>query len=107
LRMKYPFTLIGLVGLGCISSCQSSIQKTATPEPSKANAVVSGKAFLTLKRGYGVYMRHCAQCHEHRLPNTITLPTWHAQIEEMSNMAGLSKTDTKNFQTYLGEFSDR
>lgn len=106
-QMKRIFTLVVLVALGFVLSCQSSLREIATPEPTGANVAVSGKPFLALNRGYGVYMKHCSQCHEHRLPNTITLPAWHEQIELMSDLAGLSKMDKKTLQTYLGEFSDR
>jgi hypothetical protein len=96
-----------LVGFLALSSCSPDVQSVATPKPTKANARVSGKPFVPLKRGYGVYMRHCAQCHEHRLPNTVSLPAWHAKIDTMSDLAGLSKEDHDSLQLYLGEFSDR
>ena len=88
-------------------SCQSSIREIATPEPTPAHAKASGKPLETLVRGRGVYMRHCAQCHEHRLPNTATFPEWHAKIETMSELAGLPASEQKDLQVYLGEFSDR
>lgn len=97
-------TLILFLGM---ASCSKEVRSIATPEPNEQHARVSGKPLPTLKRGHGVYMRHCAQCHEHRLPNTVTLPDWHAQIKTMSNIAGLSKEDEKSLQIYLGEFSDR
>lgn len=101
--MKVIF-LVMLVGL---VSCSNNQQNVATPKPTEANARVSGKPLPNLKRGYGVYMRHCAQCHEHRLPNTVTLPEWHAQVGTMADLAGLSKEDEADLQLYLGEFSDR
>jgi cytochrome c553 len=52
-------------------------------------------------------LKQCAQCHEHRLPNTISLPAWHGKIDKMSNLAGLSKAEEEDLQAYLGEFSDR
>ena len=100
--------LVCVAGLSIvIVACQSGVQKIATPVPTEAHAKVSGKSLPVLKRGHGVYMRHCSQCHEHRLPNTITLPDWHAKIEAMSVMAGLSEAEKDNLQEYLGEFSDR
>lgn len=105
--MKYFVALLGLGSLFYASSCQSSVRKIATPEPTEANARVSGKPFPTLKRGFGVYMKHCAQCHEHRLPNTVSLPAWHSQIDAMSDLAGLTKTDQEDLQAYLRGFSDR
>ncbi|MEN8772158.1 MAG: hypothetical protein ABF379_03425 [Akkermansiaceae bacterium] len=78
--MKSFGAAVGLVSLFYASSCQSSVQKIATPEPTEAGAAISGKSYPTLKRGYGVYMKHCAQCHEHRLPNTISLLDWHAKV---------------------------
>lgn len=101
-------TLIALAGLPVLLlSCQSPIQEIATPKPTEAHAKVSGKPFPTLKRGHGVYMKHCAQCHEHRLPNTVTLPDWHRKVETMSHRAGLSAMEEEDLQVYLGEFSDR
>lgn len=88
-------------------SCSNSLQEVATPVPTAAHARLSGKPLPALKRGHGVYMRHCSQCHEHRLPNTVTLPEWHAQIDTMADVAGLSTEDQMNLQIYLGEFSDR
>ena len=96
------------VALGFLSpSCQTQLDQVATPEPTPALAEVSGKSFVSLKEGYGVYMKHCAQCHEHRLPDTPSLPAWHAKIETMSEMAGLSKSEEMALQDYLDEFSDR
>lgn len=105
--MKFRSLISVLCALIALISCQSGVRKIATPVPTKAHAQVSGKPFPVLKRGHGVYMKHCAQCHEHRLPNTVTLPQWHAQIDTMSVLAGLSKTDQEDLQEYLGEFSDR
>lgn len=100
--------IVGLfVVLFGLISCSRDVQSVATPKPTKANARISGKPLATLKRGHGVYMRHCAQCHEHRLPNTVSLPAWHAKIDSMSDLAGLSKEDHDSLQLYLGEFSDR
>ena len=98
--------LLTILVLGLVS-CSQSIRSLATPRPTPAHARVSGKSYVSLKQGYGVYMKHCAQCHEHRLPNTVTLPAWHAQIESMSHLAGLSAEDEASLQIYLGEFSDR
>lgn len=105
--MKVGIT-IALVATGFgLVSCQTPIQNIATPVPTEAHAKVSGKPLPVLKRGYGVYMKQCAQCHEHRLPNTVSLPAWHAKIDTMSGLAGLSKTDQEDLQFYLSEFSDR
>ncbi|MDA7907979.1 hypothetical protein N9B19_03780 [Akkermansiaceae bacterium] len=105
--VKYFLVATGLLSFLHFSSCQSSVQKIATPKPTKANAAVSGKSFATLKRGHGVYLKQCAQCHEHRLPNTISLPAWHGKIDKMSDLAGLSKAEEEDLQAYLDEFSDR
>lgn len=105
--MKVYRMIVLALGSFFIFSCQSSNQKIATPAPTEANARVSGKPLVTLKRGHGVYLKHCAQCHEHRLPNTATFPAWHAKIDTMSELAGLSKSEEEDLQTYLGEFSDR
>jgi hypothetical protein len=98
--------VVSILLLGLVS-CSDKVQSVATPEPTEANARVSGKSLASLKQGYGVYLKHCAQCHEHRLPNTVTLPAWHAKINTMSELAGLSKEERDSLQLYLGEFSDR
>ena len=105
--MKIRYLMAMLFSLLAFFSCQSHVHKIATPVPTAAQARVSGKSLPTLKRGYGVYMKHCAQCHEHRLPNTVTLPEWHAKIDTMSHLAGLSQIEQRDLQEYLGEFSDR
>lgn len=105
--MKFRHLLVALGGAQVMLSCQSQLQKIATPVPTEAHARVSGKSLPTLKRGHGVYLKHCAQCHEHRLPNTVTLPEWHAKIDTMSHLAGLSESEQQDLQEYLGEFSDR
>ncbi|MGC6457222.1 MAG: hypothetical protein ACON4R_02525 [Akkermansiaceae bacterium] len=88
-------------------SCSSSIRSFTTPEPTEAGAKLSGKSYTSLKKGYGVYLKHCAQCHEHRPPNTVTLPAWYAKTNTLSELAGLSKEERESLQLYLGEFSDR
>jgi cytochrome c5 len=70
-------------------------------------AQASGKPYPKLKRGHGVYMRQCAQCHEHRIPSSATLPEWHDKVSAMSMRAGISKEEERDLQIYLGEFSDR
>jgi hypothetical protein len=101
--MKYLWLLAPVA----LYSCSQSEHPVATPKPTKALARVSGKPYSELKRGYGVYLKHCAECHEHRLPNTVTLPEWHAQIDAMAEVAGLPPEDEESLQIYLGEFSDR
>lgn len=88
-------------------SCSNPVREVATPKPTKTQAEVTGKPLGTLKRGHGVYMRHCAQCHEHRLPNTVVFSEWTAHIDTMSDLAGLSKEERGDLQVYLGELSDR
>ncbi|MGJ8697654.1 MAG: hypothetical protein ACSHYF_15155 [Verrucomicrobiaceae bacterium] len=89
-----------------VVACQNS-QSIATPKPTRKMAEVSGKSFTTLKEGQGVYARHCAQCHEHRLPSSASLPQWHDQISTMADLAGISKEEEKSLQIYLDEFTDR
>ena len=99
-----------VIALGCVGafvSCQSSVREVATPAPTEANARVSGKPLPVLKRGYGVYMTHCSECHEHRLPDTVTFSEWQGHIDTMADLAGLSKEEEEDLQHYLGELSDR
>ncbi len=105
--IKKSFCIVFLTGGLGLLSCQNSTRMIATPIPTKKMAKVTGKPFLDLKRGHGVYMRQCAQCHEHRLPNTVTVPAWHDKVDSMSALAGLSKKERADLQSYLSEFSDR
>lgn len=102
--MKFVFLFTVFLGL---VSCSDSVQKVATPEPTEALAKVTGKPLKNLKRGYGVYLKHCSQCHEHRLPNTVTLSEWTSHIDTMSDRAGISKEERADLQVYLAELSDR
>lgn len=87
-------------------ACQQ-VQDIATPKPTSQMAKASGKSLPELKRGHGVYMRYCSQCHEHRVPSSTTLPGWHGKVSAMSALAGVSKEEESALQSYLGEFSDR
>ncbi|MGC6582342.1 MAG: hypothetical protein ACON4K_08470 [Akkermansiaceae bacterium] len=97
--------ILGIFSLG-LWACQR-VQEVATPIPSPQMAEVSGKSYQRLKQGHGVYMRHCAQCHEHRLPLSGSLPEWHDKVSSMSALAGISRDDEHSLQVYLDEFTDR
>lgn len=105
--MKSLFPLLAVGAAFFFLSCENSLRHIATPTPTEKGAAVSGKSYESLRNGHSVYMLHCAQCHTHRLPNTSTLPAWHATISSMAENAGLSAADEKDLQAYLGEFSDR
>lgn len=105
--MKFIIPTFLIATAALFLSCQHSLQNVATPTPTKAGATLSGKSYESLQNGHSVYMTQCSQCHQHRLPNTTTLPAWHAKVSSMAENAGLSKSDEKDLQAYLGEFSDR
>lgn len=91
-------------------SCARSIdplQDIATPQPTVDNAKASGIPCPTLQKGHGVYMRHCAQCHEHRLPTSAELPAFHQTIATMSDLSGISATEEAALHEYLDQFTDR
>ncbi|MDB4141962.1 hypothetical protein N9162_00395 [bacterium] len=105
--MNFKGTIVGgwLVAIALVA-CQN-VADVVTPEPSPQMAKASGKSYSDLKEGHGVYMKQCAQCHEHRVPSSTTLPEWHDKVSAMSAIAGLSKVEEKSLQTYLDEFTDR
>lgn len=93
-----------------IISCSQSgtnLQDIATPVPTAQSAQVANLPLAQLQRGHGVYLRHCAQCHEHQLPNTATLPEYHKKVHSMSELAGITKAEEADLQSYLGQFTDR
>ncbi|MGJ8723238.1 MAG: hypothetical protein ACSHYB_01670 [Roseibacillus sp.] len=109
--MKSP--IVSFFSLGfLLASCSqhqriSAEQEIATPVPSPKMAKVSGKSYVELKQGYQIYRQHCAQCHEHQLPSTTTLPEYHAKIASMAHLADLSAKEENSLQTYLDVFTDR
>lgn len=92
--------LIGLV------SCYDS-QDMATPKPTPKMAELSGKPLDKLKEGHEIFRSNCVQCHENRLPSTVTLPEYHAKVSVMAGRARLTKAQEEALQLYLDEFSDR
>jgi len=89
-----------------LAACQDT-QSIATPKPTPQMAEVSGKSYVALKEGHGIYQNKCSQCHVHRLPSTAGLPDWHRTVKSMATKALLSPEEEKVLQLYLDEFSDR
>lgn len=100
-------SFLALISCQTIQEPETGSSSIATPTPTPQMAKVSGKPYLALKRGHLVYQNNCAKCHEHRLPDTVILPKWHAKVSAMSSLAGLSSEDEKALQLYLDEFTDR
>lgn len=100
---KYvPLWLAPLMWVSCVDN-----QDIATPEPSPMMAEVSGKPLDQLKEGHEIFRTHCVQCHENRIPSTVTLPEYHQKISVMAGRAQLTPSQEKALQLYLDEFSDR
>ena len=84
--------LLGVMGL--MVACWW-VQDIATPVPSSQMVQVSGEPYPKLKKGHGVYMRQCAQCHEHRIPFSATFSEWHDKVSAMSMRAAISKEEER------------
>jgi len=109
MKMVTTQGMIGITSVAIFVSCVSSsdIHEIVTPKPTLKMAKVSGKSYDTLKQGHQIYHQNCAQCHEHRLPDTANVPAWHDKISKMATRAALTKDEKIALQSYLDEFTDR
>ena len=102
IKLLAPMLLAFLGLAACVDK-----REVATPKPTEKMAVVSGKPYADLKRGYEIYRSQCVMCHDNRLPASATLPEYHEKVAVMASRAGLSKAEEAALQIYLDEFSDR
>ncbi len=87
--------LLAVFFYGCASSNQD------IPEVTAKMATQSGVDQVTLARGRGLYMAHCATCHERVKPGEIDPEFWRSVTHHMAVKAKLSATEEKQVLQYV------
>lgn len=108
----YPFGVRKKLGVVfamavLLGACVSERISIWAPKPNEVMAKSSGHSLADLGEGYAIYLRKCAECHEHRVPTMIMNDQRHALVSGMSVNAGLSKREEAFLQKYLDSVADR
>lgn len=91
--------LVG-ISLSVIAACTT--QRAADPfAPTAELAKLSGSSLEEIGEGHAIFMRHCSQCHEERIPNAIPTKEWHKIVPGMAWNAGLSKEEERLVTKYV------
>lgn len=89
-------TFVALLSL--LSSCA---WRSANNAPTAAMSLQSGVPLTELGEGHAIFMRHCSQCHEQRIPKEIPSAEWHKIVPGMAWNAGLSHKEEKLVEAYV------
>lgn len=71
------------------------------PKPDAAMAAGSGESLAQLGNGYSIFLRKCSECHEPRVPQKPSDPSWHPTMVGMSWNAGLTTGEQGALVAYL------
>jgi cytochrome c5 len=107
MKTKMMIAFGGLAALFLAHCGTASKVAIRAPEPNAVMAKTAGHSLESLGNGYTIYLRKCAECHEHRVPTMLLPAEQHSLVSGMSFNAGLSKTEEKDLQNYLDAISDR
>lgn len=85
-----------------VTSCGSqNFQKTAAPFepelPFKPVKTADNKSHP----GYGLYVKHCYQCHQQAHPASLSIEKWGNTVPRMTKHAGISQADGKQILDYI------
>lgn len=86
--------------LAVLAAC-STIDTSDKFIPTAAMAQTSGTPLSDLQDGHAIFMVQCSQCHEQRIPNSLTSDEWHTVTPGMAWNAGLSKEERAKVTKYL------
>ena len=73
--------------------------------PTRAMADATGSDLALIGEGYTIYKRHCAQCHELKVPKSIPSKAWHVIVPGMAWNAGLSNAEEVKVYSYISAAS--
>ena len=100
ISMKKIFLMMtGFAAGGLFSGCAKSIE--GIPEVTPAMAAKYEVAEVTLARGRGIYMAHCATCHERIAPGKIDPEYWREITPHMAMNAKLTDREEKELLQYV------
>jgi len=98
--MKKIVTIgLGLAASGLFLSCAKSFK--GIPEVTSKMAMENGVKESDLARGRGVYMAHCASCHERIHPGEIDPEFWRGVTPHMAAKAKLSNAEQTQLLRYV------
>lgn len=84
-----------------IAACVNQVNEQKENLPTQAMATATHSDLAEIGEGHAIYMRHCSQCHEPKLPSTIPTDVWHVIVPGMAWNAGLSATQEKQVTAYI------
>ena len=90
---------IGLSASGLFLGCAKSFK--GIPEVTSQMAMNYGVEEATLARGRGIYMAHCATCHERVHPGEIDPEFWRGVTPHMAVKAKLTAEEQQQLLHYL------
>lgn len=102
LKSKNPFKLL-VIALSSliIAACVSQHDGIKKDLPTQAMATATDSNLEEIGEGHAIYMRHCSQCHEPKLPSTIPSDVWHVIVPGMAWNAGLTEVEEKQVTAYI------
>lgn len=90
----------GVATIAWVVACSQNLRKSnGSPTQKMADATQSDLS--ELGEGHAIFMRHCSQCHEAKIPETIPSKAWHVIVPGMAWNAGLSKTEEAKVHAYV------
>lgn len=100
---KKPFYYVAgflalFVGVACTQLNQTRANNGV---PTKAMADATNTSLSEIGEGHAIYMRHCSQCHEPKIPSSIPSDAWHVIVPGMAWNAGLSEEEEKSVHSYI------
>lgn len=97
--MRERLLISGLAGGLALTGCVPSYM--GIPEVTPKMAKAYGVDEATLARGRGIYMAHCASCHERVHPGQIDPEFWRGITPHMAVKAKLNQSEEKQLLHYL------
>lgn len=95
-------SLILSLSVGWLASCGNQEAPKAEP-PFKP--VLPFKPVKTADNakypGFGLYVRHCYQCHQQAHPSALSVEKWKDTVPVMAKHAGISQADGKMILEYI------
>lgn len=98
--MKY-LSLLAVCVICIFTSCTlTNNKKKSTYNPSLPYRPVN-ISDNTERRGYGVYMKTCYQCHDQTDPSTLSTKKWTMTVPAMAEHAGITEEEGKQVLEYI------
>ena len=96
---KFSVIVLGIAASALFLSCAKSFK--GIPEVTSKMAMEYGVEEADLARGRGIYMAHCASCHERIHPGEIDPEFWRGVTPHMAAKAKLSDLEQTQLLHYV------